>query len=181
MQAFADFALQLFYPPNPLRRLDNALTGPQSFGRQVFFSKIVVPETGDRCNDCHRLSPEEGLFGTDGDSTIRDEQSIKIPHLRNLYTKIGAPEVEGPPPFDRFRGFGFRHTGELTTMTQLMSIFDIGDASSVRSVVEYLMVIESNLAPIVGQLVTRELIGDGALEQLAAYRPTRTFERVKRY
>jgi YVTN family beta-propeller protein len=154
MQSFADFALQLTYPPNPLRNLDNSLTPEQGFGRQVYFSKIVVPETGDRCNDCHRLSPEEGLFGTDGESIIRDQQAIKIPHLRNMYTKMSAPEVAGPAPVQRFRGFGFRHTGELTKMTTLMERFDIGDESSIRSVTEYVLVIETDLAPIVGEQVT---------------------------
>lgn len=160
MQQFADFALQLFYPPNPLRRLDNTLDGEQGFGRQLYFSKIVT-DSGDRCNDCHRLSPEEGLFGTIGESIIRDDQAIKIPHLRNMYTKLAAPEVAGPPPADRFRGFAFRHTGELQTMTQLMGIFDLGDDFSVRSVVEYLMVIETDLAPVAGQQIT---IGEGLVD-----------------
>jgi DNA-binding beta-propeller fold protein YncE len=154
MQAFADFALQLFYPPNPLRALDNSLDNDQGFGRQVFNSKITVPASGDRCNDCHRLSPEEELFGTSAESVVRDQQAIKTPHLRNLYTKISLPETDAPPPFERFRGFGFRHTGELPKMTQLLEAFDIGDAVAVRQMAEFMMVFDTNLAPVVGQQVT---------------------------
>ena len=38
-----------------------------------------------------------------------------------------------------------------------------------------------SLAPIVGQLVARELIEDVAIERLERYRPTRTFARIERY
>ena len=47
----------------------------------------------------------------------------------------------------------------------------------------YLAIMHSgvSLAPIVGQLVARELIEDAVIEGLEPYRPTRTFERVERY
>ena len=38
-----------------------------------------------------------------------------------------------------------------------------------------------SLAPIVGQLVSLELTESMAMEQLAPYRPTRSFERIQRY
>lgn len=47
----------------------------------------------------------------------------------------------------------------------------------------YLAIMHSGvtLAPIVGQLVARELIEDAPIERLERYRPTRTFERIERY
>lgn len=47
----------------------------------------------------------------------------------------------------------------------------------------YLAIMHSgvSLAPIVGQLVTQELTQTAEMEELEPYRPTRTFERVKRY
>jgi len=33
MQAFTDFILQVTYPPNPIRALDNSLTTDQAVGR----------------------------------------------------------------------------------------------------------------------------------------------------
>ena len=47
----------------------------------------------------------------------------------------------------------------------------------------YLAIMHSgvSLAPIVGQLATRELIEDVAIERLERYRPTRTFAQIERY
>ncbi|MEO0972712.1 MAG: hypothetical protein AAFX85_06415, partial [Pseudomonadota bacterium] len=112
MQAFADFALQLAYPPNPLRSLDNFLDPAQSFGRTIFLNKVTSPQGDDRCNDCHQVSPEEGKFGTTRNSIVREGQALKIPHLRNLYTKVSLPERVEAAPEQRLRGFGFRNTGE---------------------------------------------------------------------
>src|SRR5262245_10772029 len=38
MQAFADFILQVTYPPNPIRALDNSLTPDQLAGHDFFFN-----------------------------------------------------------------------------------------------------------------------------------------------
>ncbi|HEX8113611.1 MAG TPA: beta-propeller fold lactonase family protein, partial [Kofleriaceae bacterium] len=38
MQAFTDYILQVTYPPNPIRNLDNSLTPDQQAGRDFFFS-----------------------------------------------------------------------------------------------------------------------------------------------
>src|SRR5215218_953749 len=40
MQAFTDFVLQITYPPNPIRHLDNALTPDQAAGRNFFMNNI---------------------------------------------------------------------------------------------------------------------------------------------
>ncbi len=37
MQRFADFALEITLPPNPVRALDNALTPAQASGREFYF------------------------------------------------------------------------------------------------------------------------------------------------
>src|SRR5690606_21177479 len=48
-------------------------------------------ETGFTCEGCHRTDPSQGFFGTDGFQSFEGEtQIVKIPHLRNVYTKIGA-------------------------------------------------------------------------------------------
>ncbi|MEM9388287.1 MAG: hypothetical protein AAGA68_24765 [Pseudomonadota bacterium] len=166
MQAFADFALQLFYPPNPLRSLDNFLDPDQSFGRTIFLNKITSPEGDDRCNDCHQVSPEEGKFGTTANSVVREGQAFKIPHLRNLYTKVSAPELVAPPQAERFRGFGFRNTGETQTLVQFMASFDVGTNQERAQVAQYLQVIETELAPVVGEQVTvsAELTTDPKLD-----------------
>src|SRR4029079_5790725 len=65
MQAFTTFILQVTYPPNPIRALDNSLTPDQLAGRNKFFS----PQPSDvfqNCNGCHVLDPAQGHFGADG-------------------------------------------------------------------------------------------------------------------
>jgi DNA-binding beta-propeller fold protein YncE len=142
MQALTDFVLQITYPPNPIRNLDNSLTADQRTGRDFFFGPIS--DTFTTCNDCHRLDPKgnaehgvarPGFFGTDGRSTFDSQpQVFKIPHLRNLYQKVGMfgmPRVSEilPESFDpgvdnafmgeQVRGFGFKHDGSADTIFRL--------------------------------------------------------------
>ena len=43
MQQFADFALQIMLPPNPIRGLDNSLSSPAALGETIFFT---IPDDG---------------------------------------------------------------------------------------------------------------------------------------
>jgi len=136
MQKFSNFVLQIMYPPNPIRNLDNTLTAQQQEGRDFFFGGIS--DIVRNCNGCHTLDPhgnEEfgvprpGFFGTQGKSSEENEpQQFKIPHLRNAYQKVGmfgmAPEPEFfpeqaggiPPTGDQVRGFGMLHDGSVDTL-----------------------------------------------------------------
>jgi DNA-binding beta-propeller fold protein YncE len=152
MQAYTDFVLQLTYPPNPIRNLDNSLTADQQAGRDFYFSH--TPDGGElvsdglhSCNGCHVLDPQgnaqfhvarPGFFGTDGKYSFDAEtQLFKVPHLRNLYQKVGMfgmadtllpGDKSGllaflPPPYndtsfqgDQVRGFGFLHDGSVDTL-----------------------------------------------------------------
>ncbi|MEE9304097.1 MAG: YncE family protein, partial [Thiotrichaceae bacterium] len=145
MQAFTDFALQITYPPNPIRNLDNSLTPDQSAGRDFYFAD-TPSDIFFNCNGCHVLDPEAnkefgvakpGFFGTDGRSSFENlTQVFKTPHLRNLYQKVGMFGQEMLPfdptqssPFflpeplndnsfmgDQVRGFGFLHDGSTDTL-----------------------------------------------------------------
>jgi DNA-binding beta-propeller fold protein YncE len=109
MQAFTDFILQLTYPPNPIRNLDNSLTPQQQAGRDFYFNKQPTGEelpsdTFHNCNGCHVLDPagnaefgvkKPGFFGTNGQYSFEDEpQFMKVPHLRNAYQKVGMFGVD---------------------------------------------------------------------------------------
>jgi len=143
MTDFANFALQISYPPNPVRNLDNSLTADQQAGRNFFFNHVDTPNgpaelPSDRfhnCNGCHTLDPNgnkgatahPGFFGTDGRISFEFEsQTFKVPHLRNMYTKAGMFESsldtlqpgtiylpEQQTASDQVRGFGFQHDGSL--------------------------------------------------------------------
>jgi hypothetical protein len=86
------------------------------------------------CNGCHTLdananagaTEHPGFFGTDGKLSFELESQIfKVPHLRNMYTKVGmfgsSPNqlelgtlfLQPGPAADQVRGFGFRHDGAL--------------------------------------------------------------------
>jgi DNA-binding beta-propeller fold protein YncE len=152
MQAFTDFILQVIYPPNPIRHLDNSLTRDEQVGRDFFFSQTadgqeLPSDLFHNCNGCHVLDPlgnaafgvaSPGFFGSDGRYSFEAEtQFFKVPHLRNLYQKVGMfgmastfdpNDTSGlpgilPPPYnsndptgDQVRGFGFLHDGSVDTV-----------------------------------------------------------------
>ncbi|PTL83007.1 hypothetical protein DAT35_13370 [Vitiosangium sp. GDMCC 1.1324] len=181
MQQFTDFILQVAYPPNPIRNLDNSLTPAQQAGRDFFFGARVAPQ--GTCETCHRIDPLAnpgegafaGFFGTDGRSAFDAEPQIfKIPHLRNLYQKVGmfgagfTTNTLGPDPFlgEQVRGFGFNHDGTVPDLFRFNSGFDENALNPVgiphtpagvqakRDMEQFMLAFDSNLAPIVGQQVT---------------------------
>ncbi len=164
MQKFADFMLEVTYPPNPIRNLDNSLTNEQRAGREFFCGMDATScaggaksDTFQTCNGCHVLDrdgnsefPEvkkPGFFGTDGQFSFEGEsQFFKIPHLRNLYQKVGMFGMPPNPPFpsviappgslvfftlpntplpdekeEQVRGFGFLHDGSVDTVFRFVS------------------------------------------------------------
>lgn len=173
MEAFTDFALSLTYPPNPVRALDDGLTQRQLIGRDVYFNRIG--RQGLPCNGCHVLAPEEGFFGTSG-LTSGNEQPMKVPHLRNLYTKvgfIGRATDQLPPAGPQIRGFGYSSEGSIDTLPNFLRGFDENFSPGARGrleregMVSFLLAFESNLKPIVGQQVTVDAAADAAtLERL---------------
>lgn len=192
MQAFADFILQATYPPNPIRNLDNSLTPDQAAGRAHFF------ETGSffgiACNTCHVLDPDgnrqygvprPGFFGTQGELVVETvdfvrPQAIKVPHLRNVYQKVGRfGQPRALPPFsdfvggsdehlgDQVRGYGLMHDGTFDTVFRFMQglafsevlsphgfLFGPAGDPARRQVESFVMAFDSNMAPIVGQQIT---------------------------
>ena len=140
MQALTDFVLQISYPPNPIRHLDNTLTPDQKAGRDFYFGG--VSDTFFNCNGCHVLDragnsefgvARPGFFGTDGKFSFESEPQIfKIPHLRNMYQKVGMFGMPRAPLFlpesfngadnafmgNQIRGFGFLHDGSVDTLNR---------------------------------------------------------------
>ena len=121
MQSFTDFSLSIVPPPNPIRVLDNSLTDEQSHGREVYFGHAT--DLGFlTCNDCHVLDPEQGFFGSNGESSGEAErvsQNFKVPHQRNLYQKVGM--FGGNANAEQIRGFGFLHNGSVDTLDNFFS------------------------------------------------------------
>jgi DNA-binding beta-propeller fold protein YncE len=169
MQALADFILTVTYPPNPIRRLNNNLTNAQQEGHDLFFGPIT--DVVFNCNGCHRLDPAAGFFGTDGFATFEGEtQSFKVPHLRNVYQKVGMfGRPQDAPQGPQVRGFGVLHDGSIDTVFHFLgaSVFTLTNQEQ-RRLEQFVLAFDSNLAPIVGQQVTltSSNVGNGRINLL---------------
>jgi DNA-binding beta-propeller fold protein YncE len=133
-------------------------------------------QTAFTCEGCHKLDPAQGFFGTGGQASFESlTQIMKIPQLRNMYTKVGMfglPEIEGISTRentnflgDQIRGFGFEHDGAMDSLFRFFNgaVFRptlnsgfplINPDRTRRDVVEYMLAFDSDLAPVVGQQVT---------------------------
>jgi hypothetical protein len=194
MEAFTEFVLQLTYPPNPNQRIDNVLTADQEAGRQLFDRiNCGIPSAPElngavlTCSSCHAIdknanpgTAKPGFFGTSGMSGFDfNPQLFKVPHLRNLYQKVGMFGNPANPGFlggdngfkgDQVRGFGFLHDGSVDTVfrfTHGLSFSEElngpgnngiptgpeGDVQR-RQLEAFILAFPTNLAPVVGQQIT---------------------------
>ncbi len=172
MTAFRQFALDLRYPPNPIRSLDNSLrnpaSGPNETDGAALFGTAASPgpisDTLADCQGCHTIDAAAGHFGGNGQTTFDAlTQVFKVPHLRNAYQKVGMfgfQDVGGTDgPFthtgDQIRGTGFSHDGSFDTLFRFVSanVFSLSSAEQ-QDVEAFIQVFPTDLAPIVGQQVT---------------------------
>ena len=161
MQRFADFALSIVLPPNPVRPLNNQLTPDAALGR-TFFNNTPV-DAGLTCEFCHSLDASQGFFGTGTISSFEGSSQIfKIPQLRNMYTKVGMfgllTAFGGGSALmgDQIRGFGYSHDGSVDTLFRFVAsgAFNFPDETSERNSEAFMLQFDTDLAPIVGQQVT---------------------------
>ena len=105
MQAFTDFILQVTYPPNPIRALDNSARRRGAAGRTHSSTSARSPTPSPDCNGCHVLDPANGLLrhGRRHRRFEGETQVFKIPHLRNLYQKVGMFGMPAVPFIERRR------------------------------------------------------------------------------
>jgi DNA-binding beta-propeller fold protein YncE len=137
------------------------------FGQQVADS--------NNCNGCHTVDATKGFYGTGQMISFEGiTQIFKVPQLRNLYAKagrFGAPAIPfsskpGTGPVgDQVRGTGFVHDGTADTLAHFFTVrvfaptlnsgFPLINPDKTREdVSEFVHVMDSDLAPIVGQQVT---------------------------
>jgi len=149
---FADFMMRVALPPNPIRQLDNSLSASAQVGRNFFHGKRRsdgspedTPINGDspdgvNCEGCHGVDHAKGFYGSRGEIAHGGEiQILKVPQLRNLYTRVGMfglPDREGFLPShtkehqgDQIRGFGFLHDGATDQLVNFLrgGVFDNGE------------------------------------------------------
>jgi YVTN family beta-propeller protein len=155
MQAFSDFAMQLTYPPNPIRKLDNTLTSTQQTGRDLYMNGVQRSNGNlEICVTCHTLNPKNGIFGTTGLMAFNDqpgEKDFKIPHFRDQYQKVGM-FTSSINPLNEIRGYALNHNG-ATSINATFSEFGV-PSSQTTALKEYLFAFPAETAPIMGQQLT---------------------------
>ncbi|MEY2840275.1 MAG: hypothetical protein RJB60_2574 [Pseudomonadota bacterium] len=187
MEKFTDFMMQVYLPPNPIRNLDNSLTPSQKRGFDFYFGprpsdgfKISLfgksITNNNNCNGCHTIDAAKGLYGNGGFQSFEGiSQIFKVPHVRNMYQKVGRFGAQAQPFTivgstgflgDQVRGFGFVHDGTDDTLSHFFTVrvfqntgnsgFPAGDAGMTlrTDVANYMLAVDSDLAPIVGQQIT---------------------------
>ncbi len=165
MEKFTDFIMEVFYPPNPGRALDDSLTPLEAEGFFRFSSGSA--DTAGACDFCHDLEPAFGFFGTRGQSSHQTDTVVfKIPHLRNQYQKVGMFGMARVPRSDpsgdfshqgpQVRGFGFLHDGAFDTTARFLASSTFNTSPDFEVAVDaYMQVFDTDLAPMTGQQVTR--------------------------
>jgi DNA-binding beta-propeller fold protein YncE len=176
MQSLTDFTMLLALPPNPVRKLDNSLTATEQTGRDIYFNSPTT--LLGSCNNCHRLDPVNKRFGTAGLMTFeggRITENFKIPQLRNMYQKVGmfgSSLSPAPATGPQVRGFGFSNDGASDTLDTFLSdpvfTFPAPAPASRAAVAAFVLALDSDLAPVVGQQITWRSTANAAVEaQLA--------------
>jgi len=164
MFKFTAFMLDVALPPNPIRPLDDTLVGSAASGKNVFGTPGT--DSGSlKCNQCHVLSPVSGFFGTNRTRGFTSEpQQFKVPHLRNVYTKVGMfgmpqiPFLAGGDNGDQgpqIRGFGVSHDGSIDTVFRFLGAMFFSLSTMDRERAEqFVFEFPTTYAPIVGQQTT---------------------------
>ncbi len=114
MAAMDAFLASIAFPPNPNRNLNGTMPtnfegGNPNTGRDGFLDGNLDTIN---CNACHREEAGGTLPSSISPNVLPGTQSIKIPHLRNMYQKSGmdmSSQYGG-------KGFGFLHDGISDTM-----------------------------------------------------------------
>ena len=173
MQSFTDFAMSLAMPPNPVRALNNSLNESEQAGRDIYFNNNLITLLGS-CNSCHTLNAAALRFGTAGLMSFeggRISENFKVPQLRNVYQKVGMFGFSlstAAATGQQIRGFGFSHDGSVDTLDSFLSdpVFNFpAPAATTRAqVAAFVMAMDTDLAPIVGQQVTWRPNSNAALE-----------------
>jgi len=164
MEAFARFALTLRFPPNPTRPLDDAVTPGASAGAALF--------AAGACTLCHQgVTGNANALALDFTSQSGPFPAsfaimgLKVPHFRNLYTKVGmfAQSPAGfedvganfpASPFlgDQIRGFGYFHDGNKGDPALADATLDHTQQEH-DDLAEFLFARDTGLKPAVGEQV----------------------------
>jgi YVTN family beta-propeller protein len=179
MDRFTDFIMTVKFPPNPFRNLDNtmpsSITVPSQSGGGATatgnpnngltaFQNNTLDAGALTCNQCHLLptGTRNELFNgaQEGES-----QDFKIPHMRNMYEKVGfdviRPQLQGGNGnniglTNQKKGFGFIHDGSVSLTEFLAAPVFTSTTQQERDLFAFALAFPTETFPAVGrqQLVT---------------------------
>ena len=184
MELYRRFALDIQFPPNPYRSLDdvepnaqvtlpgNPFTGNPAAGRSLFLTGRV--DANQPCSACHALpfgaaggqlggvSPSDpsaaraALFNGDADGSPHSD--LKVPHLRNMLEKVGPRFGLATDPNDRpdaASGFGFIHDGSVPDLGTFLSASVFAlTPQQVRDLSVFMFLFPTGQKPSVGRQLT---------------------------
>lgn len=163
MQLFTDMVATLRFPPNPNRNLNDTLpasvpgfTGNPVNGGGVFGAPNTVGGVRS-CVVCHAgptLGTNRAIMPA---NFIGEQQTFKVPHLRNLYEKAGFNRGT----LNGGLGFGMLHDGSDESVFQYLSTnpvftFPPGPPGQQqrRDLEAFLMCFDTGTHPVVGAQIT---------------------------
>ncbi len=179
MDAYTAFIDTVRFPPNPFRNPDdsmpNSIVVPEQTGGGA--TTLGFPNTGENlfnnvtldagvftCEVCHAnpTGTTTDLFNGQAEG---ESQDFKIPHMRNMYEKVGfdviRPGVAGGNANNiglpqQKAGFGFLHDGALS-LTEFLAagVFNSNDQQE-EDVFAFMMAFPTETKPSVGAQVTVE-------------------------
>ncbi|MBC7909856.1 MAG: VCBS repeat-containing protein [Pyrinomonadaceae bacterium] len=155
MAAFRDFIKSLRFQPNPNQNLDRSSPetfagGSPSAGRYSFIFENYAPALS--CNSCHEMMPGPGSNRLIIPANLLQEpQAFKVPHLRNVYQKLGFNNTPGASTIG---GFGLVHDGSDSTLFGFLSRPVFGtfanDTTRKTNLSAFLQCFDTGFAPAVG-------------------------------
>ena len=146
--------------------------GNPAIGQQRFFGTAGPATDGNVfCVTCHQapfganggklggLAPGDppqakaALFN--GNLDLSPHSDLKIPHMRNLYTKFGPRFGTPAAPGDQKSGFGITHDGAIPDLNTFLSagVFQL-TADDVKNISAFAMMFPTGMRPAVGRNLT---------------------------
>lgn len=178
---FSDFVFALTFPPNPVKPVVDAADRPNPQEKSVIDLQFIAGEnvylndvtTGGQftCNFCHAIDGEGFGGGTTGTNTFMLNfpanpdntriEKIKIPHLRNVYQRVGLYDIPNSSMTyqPQYKGFGFAHDSKTVTLDRFLQFVDLagnsafdslnaqGDAKR-KSVMDFMLQFDTGMHPL---------------------------------
>lgn len=122
MTQFQAYIATLAFPPQPNRNFDNSLPASMPNGGNPITGENLfntAPSTGNAmlpCIACHTTASGAD-FGIIPGADFNGTQSMKIPHMRNMYKKTGFTALGS----NNNRGFGFIHDGTFESVSTFLT------------------------------------------------------------